>query len=95
MSTERVVEGLRHVVEDRERAIHGAVSRTDNVVKRDVHVWRKLDDLADAATKHAERINAAVTEYRSAKIELEQAEAALDVVMGRTETAGLRSEGGE
>lgn len=68
----RVVEGLKLVVEAREKCVRSSLHVTDRVLKSDVYVWRKGEDLASQAEAFANNILAAVGEYRAAVEELER-----------------------
>lgn len=68
--SDRVIEGLRLVLSEREGRISSALHVSDDVRKVDVYVWRKGHDLATHAEQHALGILAAVEEFRRADLEL-------------------------
>lgn len=79
--TPAVVEGLRIVVENAERAMSSATHVGDGVLKKHVggnpilsdYQWFKGDQLARHIEQHGQRILAAVAAYRAAKAEYESA----------------------
>lgn len=67
---QRVIEGLRLVLKEREKALYAAVQTNTNVYKKNETTWRTAHDLADHALIHAEKIMDAVNEFRETDREL-------------------------